>query len=98
MGASIESRVPLLDENVLRLALNIPLAAKLARGKSKYLSRRAIRGKVPHEVYSGPKRGFGVPYGTWLKDELFAPMMDMFIDYSFCSRFGLNSGYLEKTL
>ena len=37
MGASIESRVPLLDENVLRLALNIPLAAKLARGKSKYL-------------------------------------------------------------
>lgn len=96
MAASIESRVPLLDENVLRLALNIPLVAKLAKGKSKYLLRRAISGKVPYEVYNGPKRGFGVPYGSWLKDELFVPMMDIFTDYSFCSRFGLNSGYLER--
>ena len=69
MAASVESRFPYLDEDVVRFALNLPLAAKLRWGtdrhdrKHPFLRDKAILRDVaarhlPRAVADRPKDGF----------------------------------------
>jgi len=67
MAASIESRVPFLDQPLVAWAGLVPPRAKLRGGRGKRVVREAARGRVPPEVLRGPKRGFLVPVGEWLR-------------------------------
>ena len=67
MAASIESRVPFLDQTMLAWARSRPPTEKLHRGKGKYVVRQASAGRVPPIVLQGQKRGFTVPLGEWLR-------------------------------
>jgi asparagine synthase (glutamine-hydrolysing) len=70
MAVSLEARVPLLHVPLVEFALSLPGSLKLRDGTTKYVFRRAIEGIVPPEVLSYPKRGFAVPLGRWLRQEL----------------------------
>ncbi|MEM1452261.1 MAG: asparagine synthase (glutamine-hydrolyzing), partial [Planctomycetota bacterium] len=61
MAASLEVRVPLLDRRVVDLAQRLPLGLKLRGATGKHLLREAGRPHLPDEVYSHPKKGFGLP-------------------------------------
>lgn len=70
MNASVEleSRVPLLDEELINLAFSIPPAYKFAGGHLKGLFRKALTGLVPPKILERrDKMGFPVPFGPWLK-------------------------------
>lgn len=71
MFASVEARVPYLDNHLAEFALSLPNDLKIRRGQSKYLLKKALAGLVPNEVLYGPKRGFEVPYRQWLRSDLF---------------------------
>ena len=58
MLASLETRVPMLDKNVIELAFNIIL-------------KDTFKDLLPVELFDAPKHGFGVPIGNWLEGELF---------------------------
>jgi asparagine synthase (glutamine-hydrolysing) len=70
MANSIEVRVPFLDIDLAKYALGLPASYKVRNGERKRVLRHALRGIVPDEVLDRPKRGFGVPYGRWLRDNL----------------------------
>jgi asparagine synthase (glutamine-hydrolysing) len=70
MAVSLEARVPLLHVPLVEFALALPGALKLRDGRSKHVFRRAIAGLVPPEVLTHPKRGFAVPLGRWLREDL----------------------------
>ncbi len=70
MSVSLESRVPLLDNDLMEYALGIPGQQRVVAGESKRLFRRAIRGIVPDAVLSRPKQGFAVPLGSWFRGPL----------------------------
>lgn len=70
MSGSIESRVPFLDNDLVNFALSIPAELHVKGGVSKYLFKKSLRGVLPDEILGAPKRGFGVPYGEWLKNSL----------------------------
>ncbi|MEY2476252.1 MAG: hypothetical protein QOG87_1567 [Actinomycetota bacterium] len=70
MANSLEARSPLLDHEVMELAASFPLEMKLKGRTGKHLLRRLAREWVPAEVVDGPKRGFAVPIGAWLRGEL----------------------------
>jgi asparagine synthase (glutamine-hydrolysing) len=70
MSVSLESRVPLLDHDLMEFALRIPGHQRVSAGESKRLFRRAIRGIVPDAVLSRPKQGFAVPLGNWFRGPL----------------------------
>ena len=70
MGASVEVRVPLLDEAVVDLAMRLPAAYKIAGTKSKIVFRESVRDFVPREILRRPKAPFFAPVGTWLRDGL----------------------------
>ena len=70
MAFGIEARVPMLDHELTDYVMGLPSSYKVKRGQKKWLLRSALRNLVPNEVLDGPKTGFGVPYGFWLKGPL----------------------------
>jgi len=65
MAASLEVRVPLLDQRVVEFALRCPLDLKVRGRQGKHLLREAGRPYLPDVVYSHPKKGFGLPLQGW---------------------------------
>ncbi len=72
MAASLELRAPFLDHNVVSLGLALPADLKVPgkRGSGKSILRDAFGDLLPPEVFRRPKKGFGVPLGDWLREEL----------------------------
>lgn len=70
MAASVESRSPFLDHEVVEFMAHLPSAMKLRGGRSKYLLRRLMRGVLPDEILERGKMGFGAPIGRWLRGPL----------------------------
>jgi asparagine synthase (glutamine-hydrolysing) len=67
MGASLEARVPILDNAMVDLAFGIPAAVKLRYLRPKYLFKRAASRDLPRRIVDRRKVGFGVPVGAWLR-------------------------------
>ncbi|MCG8570372.1 MAG: asparagine synthase (glutamine-hydrolyzing) [Spirochaetes bacterium] len=77
MAHSLEVRVPLLDEDVLRVSLKIPLKYKYKNGNNKYILKKLLTEYLPIEYIERPKMGFGVPLNKWLFNELNDFTMDL---------------------
>ncbi|GJL57071.1 MAG: asparagine synthetase B [Nitrospirales bacterium] len=72
MRNSLEVRSPLLDYRLVELALQIPPHLRVKDGVNKYLLRKIAKKKLPAFSAVAPKRGFGVPLQSWLKQECFS--------------------------
>ena len=70
MMASLEARVPLLNNDFVAYATSLPMNLKLRRFKSKYLLKRALRGLLPGRILDRPKKGFGIPVAEWFRGPL----------------------------
>ena len=98
MAASVEARVPFLDEIMLKFALNIPVTWKINGKISKYILRKSQNNRLPKQVLRSPKYGFGVPYSHWLKNDLNTLMRELVLDDSFVKYFDLDKSKLEKSI
>jgi len=70
MMASLEGRVPLLNNDFVEYATRLPLDLKLRGLKSKFLFKRALRGLLPDAILRRPKKGFGIPVAEWFRGPL----------------------------
>jgi asparagine synthase (glutamine-hydrolysing) len=70
MAFSLESRTPLCDNEMLDLALSIPLSSKLTGYELKHIPRAAMKNRLPGFIYNLPKRGFPTPLKLWFRREL----------------------------
>ena len=70
MACGVETRVPLLDEDLVRFAGTIPLDLKQRGRTGKWIFKKAMEGILPDEVIYRPKTGFGVPLRQWLNGPL----------------------------
>jgi asparagine synthase (glutamine-hydrolysing) len=68
MAVGLEARSPLLDLDVVELAMRIPAAAKFRGGKSKYLLRQLAERYVPAKCVRRRKQGFVAPIGRWVRN------------------------------
>ena len=68
MGASIECRVPFLDYRLVETLAALPSSVLLGGGRPKSLLRKSIGARLPREVLSHRKWGFGVPWERHLRD------------------------------
>jgi asparagine synthase (glutamine-hydrolysing) len=67
MMVSLEARAVFLDNDVVDFCARLPHGYKYRRGVRKFLLRRAIEGLVPDRVLTRPKKGFGIPLASWMR-------------------------------
>ena len=70
MANSLEARSPFLDHKLMEFAASIPANLKLKGFTTKYLLKKALANILPKEIINRRKAGFGVPVGTWFRQEL----------------------------
>jgi asparagine synthase (glutamine-hydrolysing) len=78
MAHSIESRVPLLDNEVVEFAARLPANCKIRDGRRKHILKEAAADLLPPDILTRRKQGFGVPVGVWFRGglrELFADVL-----------------------
>jgi asparagine synthase (glutamine-hydrolysing) len=96
MAVSLESRVPLLDKELVELAFRIPGNLKVANGKTKVLLKRIAARHVPRECVYRPKEGFSIPIKNWLKSRL-RSLMEELLNLKDIRQEGLFNSYsIEK--
>lgn len=66
MAHGLEARSPFLDHRVVEFAAGLPIEWKT----SKRLLKERFAGRLPPEVLSRPKMGFGVPLADWFRGPL----------------------------
>jgi asparagine synthase (glutamine-hydrolysing) len=67
MAASIESRVPFLDHELVEFAAKIPSEYSVRGMAGKFILKEAIGDLLPHSVIHRKKMGFPTPWEHWLK-------------------------------
>jgi asparagine synthase (glutamine-hydrolysing) len=88
MQYSLETRVPLLDINVVEFALNLDYNLKVKDGYgTKYLMKKLLYEMVPRGIFERPKRGFSMPLKQWLKGPL-KYMVDQYLAKSVVEQYG----------
>jgi asparagine synthase (glutamine-hydrolysing) len=70
MHSSLETRVPLLDHNIVEFALNLSPELKTKNGEQKYLLKQLLYQYLPKSIFDRPKQGFSIPLASWLKNDL----------------------------
>jgi len=70
MAHSLEVRVPILDHEFMELAAGIPPGLKLNGKEGKYIFKKALEEKLPHDILYRSKMGFSIPLSQWFKREL----------------------------
>jgi asparagine synthase (glutamine-hydrolysing) len=90
MAHSIESRVPLLDNDVIAFAASLPAAMKIKNGRRKHVLKEVAATLLPRDILDRKKQGFGVPLGTWFRGHL----RELFAD-TLLSPTALQRGYFQ---
>ena len=90
MAHSIESRVPLLDNDVIAFASMLPSDLKIKGGRRKHILKEVAATLLPRDLVDRPKQGFGVPLGVWFRGNL----RELFTD-TLLSGAALTRGYFQ---
>jgi asparagine synthase (glutamine-hydrolysing) len=68
MAVSLETRVPMLDKDVVEFAWTLPLEYRKQNGVTKKVLRDVLYRYVPQTLMERPKTGFSIPLHKWLKE------------------------------
>jgi asparagine synthase (glutamine-hydrolysing) len=88
MAASIETRVPFLDRDLVAFASSLPTLYKQHRLEGKWILKKAMAPLLPREIVHRPKTGFGAPVRHWLRNEL-KPLVREYLGDEVVKRRGL---------
>jgi asparagine synthase (glutamine-hydrolysing) len=91
MAYSVEGRSPFLDHQLMEFAASLPQELQADNKGGKWLLKRVLRKKLPSEIVSRPKMGFGVPLARWFREELRELPSDILLDHR-----SLDRGYFQR--
>ncbi len=66
MAVSLETRVPMLDRDVVEFAWTLPTSYLRKDGTGKLILRDILYKYVPKQLMERPKKGFSIPIEKWL--------------------------------
>ncbi len=96
MAASIESRVPFLDNEMIEFATRLPVDMKLRGTTTKHILREAMKGVLPDEILTRKKMGFPVPIGTWFRGQFKHVVDDYVLSERALSRGHFDAAYVRN--
>lgn len=80
MAVSLETRVPMLDKDVVEFAWTIPMEYKKQGEEGKLVLKDVLYRYVPKEMMDRPKKGFSIPIMKWLKEPELRAWAESLID------------------
>ena len=99
MAVSLEARVPMLDHKFVEWVTALGPRWKMRDGNQKYILRKlAERVGVPREVLDRPKRGFSLPLGRWMRNELKEMIQTILLEPRTLQRGYFNPGGVRQML
>jgi len=98
MANSLEVRCPLLDHPLAEMANRIPNRWKMENGKGKQILLKALGDRLPKELLTRPKAGFGVPLAAWFRGPLRSMLRDALTSASFLSRGFTSAGRVNAMI
>ncbi len=70
MSVSLEGREPLLDYRLAEFTARLPSEFKIKGSERKRIFKSVAHRYIPKQMLDRPKKGFSVPYFTWLRNDL----------------------------
>ena len=70
MAVGVETRAPLLDQELWAYVATLPRSALFGPRRGKRILRDAYRRVLPAVILTRPKMGFGVPLQDWMRSQL----------------------------
>lgn len=96
MAVSLELRVPLLDIRLVEFMAGVRGTEKIEGGApGKGILRKAMQGKLPDEIFTRRKLGFGMPVVRWIESGPIRDVLDRLPD-GFAAKAGLIDGSALK--
>ena len=80
MAVSLETRVPMLDKDVVEFAWSLPVEYERQGETGKLVLRDVLYRYVPKEMMDRPKKGFSIPVQKWLKEPSMRAWAESLID------------------
>jgi len=88
MAHGVEARVPFLDQELVEIALALPLERNYHHGERKSLLKTVASRHLPPGVVSSRKKGFSSPLGSWANSS-FYQWADRWLQDGALTRLGL---------
>lgn len=89
MAVSLETRVPMLDRDVVEFAWTIPMSYKKQGDEGKLVLRDVLYRYVPKQMMDRPKKGFSIPITQWLREPGLREWAESLLDASLIRRQGI---------
>jgi asparagine synthase (glutamine-hydrolysing) len=80
MAASIESRVPFLDHELVEFTARIPARYSISGMAGKFILKRAVEDLLPKSIVYRQKMGFPTPWEYWLAGPQLDDLERMLLD------------------
>lgn len=80
MAVSLETRVPMLDRDVVEFAWTLPVEYEREGKTGKKVLRDVLYRYVPKEMMERPKKGFSIPIDKWLRQPFLRGWAESLID------------------
>ncbi|MGH2506606.1 MAG: asparagine synthase (glutamine-hydrolyzing) [Ktedonobacteraceae bacterium] len=98
MAASLEARMPLLDEHLMTYAASIPSQFKVHNWQTKWILKQAFADFLPKSVVTRSKMGFNVPTGAWFREGQRDFLRNLLLSERMRSRNLFNTAFIEHLL
>lgn len=89
MAVSLETRVPMLDKDVVEFAWTIPMEYKKQGDEGKLVLKDVLYRYVPKKMMDRPKKGFSIPIMKWLKEPQLREWAESLIDRKMLEQQGI---------
>ena len=89
MANSLETRIPLLDKEIVSFAWSLPMQYKIDGSITKKILRKILYRYVPQSLMERPKRGFSVPLKKWFQEGELREWAENLLEHKKISELGL---------
>jgi asparagine synthase (glutamine-hydrolysing) len=96
MHCGLETRSPLLDQEVIEFCSTLPVELKVKDGTGKYLLKKLAERYFPANFVHRKKMGFSIPKAEWLRGPLRENLKEILRDQSAITP--LNNRVIDKTI
>ncbi len=89
MANSLETRIPLLDKEIVSFAWSLPMQYKIDGSITKKILRKILYRYVPQSLMERPKQGFSVPLKKWFQEGELREWAENLLEHKKISELGL---------